>query len=178
MTDIGFDRVYDLLNRAARLMTPTGYGDFLTFIGNRVGTLGESYGRDVPPERNLPLPAFYERTGKNGRAYKSKFKSRKQQGYVFAQIAKGKIPYRRSGLLPASITHWVQLSGNRLSVYVGTNRKGAKYVIGGEGEQSHYMAARGWFQLPRRIDEHAADLRNEAQSAATDYLRGYLSGRR
>lgn len=98
--------------------------------GKYAGTIAEGVVSEYPKATRKPLPKIYTRTRKDGKTYKSKFASKKQQGYVFALGVKGKIPYRRSGELGRSITSSADISGTAVIVRVGTNKPYAPKVIG------------------------------------------------
>src|SRR5258705_9532753 len=72
-------------------------------VGAKVGVAAESVVSDYPQPSGKPLAEYYTRTSKRtGKQFKSKFKSAKQQGYVFYLLRAGKIPYRRTGQLGRS----------------------------------------------------------------------------
>lgn len=103
------------------------------------GVTAEGAVSEYPRASGKPLAVYYTRTSADGKTYKSKFKSLKQQRYVMALAADGKIPYRRTGTLGRSITSTAAASGRTAAVRVGTNRTYAKYVIGdAPAPQSHY----------------------------------------
>lgn len=164
--DTLFDRVFDLLGGNAGT-------DFLTYVGERVGTLAEGFAREVPERREgVPLPKIYNLNGK-----RSAFKSRKQQGFVMALVARGKVPRTRTGFLPNSITHAVAVVDTGVVVQVGTNLAGAAYVLD-EEKQNRYLSGLGWVSLQRRNREHVDDYRDEVVRTGQAYLTGYIRGRK
>jgi len=173
---VSWDDIDVLLNRVQTLMEPQGYQKMLIYVGHRVGTLAESLPRSaIPPSPNgRPLEKVYTLDGKP-----SKFKSKKQQGWMFAALKAGKLklPYKRTGFIINSITHAVNVVDTGVIVTVGTNQKGARYVIGLPGEQSHYHQQTGWLSLPKQIDQADNEIQVEIQRSVTNYVKGYMKGR-
>ncbi|GIV50498.1 MAG: hypothetical protein KatS3mg038_1019 [Candidatus Kapaibacterium sp.] len=142
--------------------------DALFKAGNAIGAAALAAVSEYPPPARKPLPEIYTRIVQAGHAYRapdgsvripgatyqSKFKTRRQQGFVMAQIRrikgskkkgrKGKrkgsapnsnvkftFPYRRTGTLGRSLTYSVDVLGGAKAVIVrvGSNVEYAKYVI-------------------------------------------------
>lgn len=98
--------------------------------GRAAGVAAESVISPYPPPSGRPLDRFYQRTNAEGKTYLSKFKSRRQQGYVLSLAARGLIPRRRTGQLGRSITSDVRdVSADGVTVVVGTNLNYAPFVI-------------------------------------------------
>lgn len=193
MTAFNDDEVQALLDRIESIVTDSPQRETLLIgIGERVGTLAEGHARDgLYPERRegVPLELFYTRTteakkpykqgsltvGFAGEQFKSKFKSRRQQAYVMALVKRGKVPRTRTGFLGNSLTHIVSAVGTGVVIQVGTNLKYAKYPIGDEGEQNHYLATLGWERLGNKLSAHTAEYRTEIVEGlrgVVDYLEG------
>lgn len=146
----------------------------LEYAGRRAGAVAEQLAGEYPVASGRPLAVFYDRTDANGRAYKSKFKSLRQQRKVILLGKQGKIPTRRSGLLGRTMTSDAISNGDGVVINVGTNDPSAKYVIGKE-TQSHYHEGT-WTPLQDRIAAGKAQIIGEFQTSLTGWLRGYLSG--
>jgi hypothetical protein len=149
----------------------------LLYAGKIAGIRAEQISGDsmYPTPSGKPLALWYDRTSKKGIAFKSKFKSQKQQGKVFALIAEGAIPYARTGRLGASMTSDAYVIDDGVAVRVGTNRPGAAYVIGDDEEQSAYHKGT-WPQLQTNVNAHIVDITDTFGDALINYIRGYLSG--
>jgi hypothetical protein len=87
--------------------------------------------------------------------YGSSFKSAKQRGWFFAQVAEGKMQtYRRgqsSGSQTFGLRWFVQMEGDK-RVVVGNNTTYGPLLMDDE-KQSIYMRARGWQKVRERLDE-------------------------
>lgn len=119
--------------------------------GKYAGVIAEGIVEEYPRATGKPLVKHYRRTRKDGTSYMSKFKSARQQGYVFALAAKGKIPYRRTGQLGRSITSSADLSGNAVITRVGTNNRAAPYVIGNSPRPQSAYHRGNWTPLTSSI---------------------------
>src|SRR5690348_6442772 len=139
--------------------------NILEVTGRAVGVAAEGVVSEYPEPSGKPLERFYDRVDSKGRAYKSKFKSIKQQRYVMALVNRGGVPYRRTGQLGKSITSDIRdLSPTSVTVVVGTNDTKAKYVIGTPEEgQSHYHQG-NWTPLQTDINNNRARLSAVAQA--------------
>lgn len=137
--DINLGEVNPLLNRMRTTLGSSAVNASLLVTGRKVGVAAEGVVQEdmYPPASGKPLPLHYTRRRKDGSTYKSKFKSLKQQRKVMSLVKNGKVPYRRTGTLGKSITSTAQLSGNGVTVTVGSKLKSAPYVIDAE-RQSHY----------------------------------------
>lgn len=108
---------------------------------------------------NTPGLKKYPRSGKG--APQAKNWTDKQRRYFFWALKQGmiEVPYRR-GQSPGSEkfgTKWtVQTKG--FSTEIGNNASYASLLSGGEGEQSKYMAARGWRSLIEVAKEKLQDI--------------------
>lgn len=119
--------------------------------GRYAGTTAEGIVSEYPRATGKPLTKHYRRTRKDGTSYLSKFKSPRQQGYVFALAAKGKIPHRRTGQLGRSITSSADLSGNAVITRVGTNNRAAPHVIGDSPKPQSAYHRGNWTPLTSAI---------------------------
>lgn len=160
-----------LFAQIADVLDERGQEDCLRYVADRVGTLAESYPREYPDAVVMPLPLFYMLNGKP-----SKFKSEKQRAYVAIRGKKGLIPGKRTGQLGNSITHETTVAGGVAEISVGSNKVYAKYPLGDETQQNHYLAMRGWKSLRKQLDAHADDLRAEVVTTLDHYLDGALGG--
>lgn len=147
----------------------------LEFAGRKAGVVAEQLAGGYPEPSRRPLTVFYDRVSvTTGRAFKSKFKSLKQQRFVMRLAAQGKIPYTRTGLLGRSITSDAISNGDGVVINVGTNDQKAKYVIG-LLDQSHYHMGT-WPVLVETITRGKAQIVGAFETALTGWLRGYLAG--
>lgn len=170
----GLDEAFALLNKTKGLIRQTeARNAALTYAGGQAGAKAEEIVGSYPIASGNALPLFYDRVDSQGRPYKSKFKSMRQQRFVMRLAAKGKIPYRRTGRLGASITHVVEVYPNGVLVNVGTNTPYARYVIGQDGQQSHYHTGT-WIQLRQTLMDNRAEIVNVFANALIWYIRGYL----
>jgi hypothetical protein len=139
-----FDPLYDLFK-------PETLEKALRQAGVKMGVAAEGQVSEYPPQSHAPLPVQYTRTGVQGNTFQSKFQSQKQQGKVFAMIAGGEIPYRRSGRLGQSITSDVEnTTPTEVTVSVGTNVTYAPDVIGDPQTQQHPYHQGNW--TPLQVD--------------------------
>ncbi len=157
------------LIRASKIFSTETRQKILAKAGKRMGAAAESFVPDYPPPSGKPLEKFYTRTeafGRPTKPYLSKFKSDKQAYYVLFVLGKnGKIPYKRSGLLGRSITSAISdLTGESVTVTIGTAIKGAPYVIGDDDAQSNYHKDH-WWQLHAVMAEHSDEIEAEGQKA-------------
>ena len=168
MTDVDFSQVENLFQKIKAKFSPETVSAFLQEIGERVGTMAESYGIFYPPAAHLPRPKMYS-WAKNGNT--SAFKSYKQQRKVMAMFAEGTAPYSRSGFLGASLTHSVTVMGaSEVDIKLGTNVPYADLVVGKPGEQSPYFAAAGWKSLQDDVNSHEAEYWAETERLMSAYL--------
>ncbi len=168
---------FALLDRASALCDNSeALGRALLFAGQRAAVKMEEVAGEYPEPAHKPLATYYDRVMPEGKAYKSKFKSMKQQRKVFALIKAGKVPYRRTGRLGASLTSDAQLTGTGVRLTAGTNAPGAKYPLGKPGERSHYFEG-VWEPLQAKVDANAAEIIEVFSAALIDYVRGYMKGR-
>ena len=101
----GLEDAYKLLNSTRGMMRKGPARDAaLNYAGSLAGAKAEEIAGSYPVPSRKPLALWYDRVDAQGRPYKSKFKTMKQQRFVMRLAAKGKIPYRRTGRLGASIT--------------------------------------------------------------------------
>lgn len=185
------DDALRFLDRAAEVCkNGAALRDGLMLAGNEAGKKMNEIAGEYPEPSGKPLPLFYTRTteakhpyklknglvvGRPGEQFKSKFKSLKQQRKVMALLKKGKFG-KRTGRLGASMTHEVTITLTGVTISTGTNVPYAPYVIGDEGEQSHYHQGT-WEPLQRKIDDHADEVVAVFSSTLMNYLRGYLKGK-
>jgi hypothetical protein len=152
--DLDLSQVTPLLANVRSVFTPQFADEMLLNAGRKVGVAAEGLVSAYPPASGNPLPLYYTRTHVSGpdkgKQFTSKFKSQAQQRLVMALVAKGKIPYRRSGTLGRSITSVPALAGSGVViVHVGSNLSYAAYVID-KVMQSHYHIGT-WTPLPDDI---------------------------
>lgn len=159
---IDISQLTDYTARFTSVFSPQQQTQILAQVGKRVGAAAVRYAAEYPEPSGKKLPKIYQRVGKNGKTFMSKFKTQKQQGYVFALIAAGKVPYRRTGTLGKSITFSLaSVSSSSVITEVGTNVPYAKRVIGEGDEQSNYHKGT-WMTLPQRMNQNANKLRDVA----------------
>src|SRR5688572_20215443 len=97
------DKADRAIAQLAALLSGEALHDVLKRAGDRAGVVAESLAGEYPEQSGKPLSPFYMRRLKSGKVVRSKFKSEAQQRKVMALLADGKIPYRRTGKLGASI---------------------------------------------------------------------------
>jgi hypothetical protein len=154
-----------VLDKASKIFSEETRKKLLAAAGKRMGVAAESVIPDYPEPSGNPLEKFYIRTtafGKPTKPYRSKFKSDKQAYYVLFVLSKeGKIPYQRTGLLGRSITSAISdLTGESVTVTIGTAVKSAPLVIGDDDQQSHYHKDH-WWQLHKVMDENSDMIQEE-----------------
>ncbi len=140
--DLDLSAVQPLLANVRSVFTPQIADEILLNAGRKVGVAAEALVSPYPQASGNPLPLFYTRTHESGpdkgKQYQSKFKSMAQQRLVMALIAKGKVPYRRTGQLGKSILSKPSLAGTGVVIVaIGSNLAYAPYVID-KVMQSHY----------------------------------------
>lgn len=138
----------------------------LAQAGKRMGVAAESVVPDYPPPSGKPRPKIYLRTSaKDGSLFYSAFESQAQQGAVFALINAGKIPYTRSGLLGRSITSAISdLTGESVTVSIGTSVTYAPLVIGDDSQQAAYHKGT-WWQLNVVMADNTDLIEREGEQA-------------
>lgn len=146
----------------------------LEYAGARAGAKAEELVGEYPLASGKPLAVWYERTTIDGRTYKSKFKSFRQQRKVMALVAAGKVPYKRGGLLGRNITSEAHAIGTGVVIRVGTLVKYAKYVIGKE-EQSNYHKPT-WTPLVDHVEQGKKEILAVFTVTLRGYLKGYVAG--
>ena len=107
-----------------------------------------------PPQQRRELPRRYLRVTKDGRLYRSKFKTLEQQLYFFAALAAGEIqiPYRRTGTLQRQIyTRAEMVSRQEVIGHIGNNVEYAAEVIGNDSQQAEIHKG-VWWQLEKEVD--------------------------
>lgn len=152
----------DTLDSLHNLLDGDQRARLLLLVGERVGIAAVALAGEYPSQSGKPLPKFYTRQRADGTSYLSKFKSQKQQGYVFGVLVKGgQLPYTRTGRLGASLTHDARLiNSQEVDVRVGTNLDYAQHVIG--LEQSRYHEG-NWNMLPITLDNNRAVFEQEIE---------------
>lgn len=176
----------EMMDRFRDLLSDQGRTEVMTEVGRRVGVALEETNPPYPPASGKPLTKFYPRMTaprwkykkKGGRyvktgqvleppkAYLSKFKNRRQQGYFFNALSNGQIsvPTRRTGTLGKSISSAVlNATPTSVDVSIGTNIPYAELVID-EEKQSHYHKGT-WWTLQGSVRDRSADVRNTAARA-------------
>lgn len=172
---MSFNEALALIDRCTAIVDDTDERNKMLLYAARVASVkAEEVAGGYPSPSGKPLEVFYERTDTNGRAFKSKFKSFRQQRKVFALIKQGQVPYRRTGRLGTSMTSAAYIVDTGVVIQVGTNDPKAPFVIG--REQSHYHAGT-WPVLQMQIDMHADEIVGVFSVALGGYLRGYIAGK-
>ena len=156
--DIDSESLESVLAQLHALFSGAQADTLLVFAGNRLGERVIQIMGEYPTQSRKPLPVYYTRTRPDGSTYRSKFKSRKQQGYVFGVLVKNnRIPYSRTGQLGASLTQETTRTPDGITVRIGASAPYASLVIGDDDEQSHFHHGH-WPQLPAVIAENEAAL--------------------
>jgi hypothetical protein len=170
------DLATQFLDRVINGLSDSSMQGVMEFTGRAVGVAAEGYASEYPEPSGKPLAKYYTRQRRDGSTYQSKFKTLKQQRFVMALVAKGGVPYRRTGLLGRSITSDIrELSPSSVTVAVGTNDPKAKYVIGTPDEgQNHYFNG-VWTPLQTNLDDHQSELAIVANAAFGKALRNILT---
>lgn len=136
--DLDLSQANPLLANVRSVFSPGVADAMLLNAGMKVGVAAEALVSPYPPASGNPLPLYYTRQRKDGTTYQSKFKSLAQQRAVMGKVAKGLVPYRRTGQLGKSIvSKAMQAGGGLVIVSVGSNLTYAPYVIDLQ-MQSHY----------------------------------------
>lgn len=173
--DLDLSAVNPLLANVRSVFTPAVSNEILLNAGRKVGVAAEGLVSEYPAASGKPLPLYYPRIGKDGKTFYSKFKSLKQQRFVMALVAKGKVPYRRTGQLGRSILSDPQLSGNGLVIVrIGSNLKYAPYVIDAILQSHYHMGT--WTPIQSDIAEGMPMLRNVAIRSITADVNRRIKG--
>jgi hypothetical protein len=134
-----------------KMFKPETLQKALTQAGLKMGAAAEAQVSEYPPQSHDPMPKQYTRTDASGRIYKSKYRDMAHQHYIFALVAAGEIPYRRTGRLGQSITSEVmEASPTEVTVSVGTNVTYAPDVIGDPTTQQIPYHRGNW--TPLQVD--------------------------
>jgi hypothetical protein len=164
------------LNALRVIFTPGTTQRILEITGRRIGAAAESIVPEYPPPSGKPLPKRYQRTRADGSTYLSKFKSRAQQGKVFALLSENKIPYRRTGMLGRSVVSALtELTGTSVTVSVGSALPYAPLVIGGDEQQAQYHRGH-WWQLETAITGNLPVISAAGQAALNEAVERALRG--
>jgi hypothetical protein len=151
----------------------------LAAAGKRMGVAAESVVPAYPEASGNELPKIYTRdtvAGKKVTPFKSKFKSAAQAYYVVF-ILGNKIPYPRTGTLGRSVTSAIsELTGESVTVKIGSAINYAPLVIGDDGEQSDYHKGH-WWQLSAVMADNTPTIEQEGQKALADGIQKELSTR-
>lgn len=178
------------VKQAQSILSDANMTTLFRAVGQAVGVAAESVVSEYPPASGKPLAVYYDRTSTAAKPYRpakgaplrtpgatfrSKFKSARQQGKVFALKKEGKIPYRRTGTLGKSITSKVtEADAKGATVSVGSNIPYAPFVLD-ESEQSHYHQG-VWTPIQQDIRDNLPTLQraadNEAGKVLSDIVRG------
>lgn len=164
------------LNRLGAITGRGALQPILLRAGKAAAAAAEGVAVTYPKPSGKPLPLYYTRQDKNGRSYKSKFKSQAQQGLVMALARAGLIPRPRTGLLGRSITSRVEADGNVVIVYVGTNIPYAPPVIGQPPVQSHYHQG-SWTPMADNLRNNVDVIRRAAEAEIVAGIREHLAGK-
>ena len=181
LVEFSTKEVERLLDMIERSLSREELTDLYLKAGKKVGVAAEMFVVDeYPSAPGRPLPQVYSRVTKDGRVYRSKFQSERQQRWFFFALEHDiiKLPYRRTGRLGASVTHRVFFEGSNLLVEIGSNLAYAPFVIGDpEAEtsqrQSMYHSETGWEPLSKVVREHDEFLIGVFIGALTE---GFASG--
>lgn len=173
--DLDLSQARPVLNRLGAIFTPSVADDILLAAGRTVGMKAESFvANPYPQASGKALPVWYDRTSKDGKPFKSKFKSLAQQRKVMSLVKAGKVPYRRTGTLGKSITSKADPGGAGLVIVrVGSNLTYAPYVIS-RLMQSHYHMGT-WSTLDDDIQRGLPQLAQTAMNAVTKEVNRRLS---
>lgn len=156
-----FSEAEKFITNAQNALSPQGLRQVGFQAGSVVGVEAEALLRQYPPSPNgRPLPRQYVRTRKDGSTFLSKFKSAKQQGYVFGVLVKqSAFPYRRTGELGRRVFHQVEVTpdGLIIIVKVGSSAPHAPFVIG--ELQNTYHTITGWQQVGDTLELNQERLR-------------------
>lgn len=149
-----------LIRKLAAKLTKANFDKVALRLGGIIGAAAESRARQYPKPKRKKLEKIYTLDvafGRKVKPYKSIFKSAKQASFVMLSIKAGKlvIPTQRTGSLGKSITHRVDIIGNRVVITIGSNRRYAKFVIGLPPEQSHFHQG-VWTPLQTAISSNDA----------------------
>lgn len=164
-------KMEELLTQISQVIDGDKRQSLFEYIGKKVGDKGEeAVSAYAPLPNGRPLALYYLLNGK-----RSKFKSKKQQGWFFSSLKKGRftLPYKRSGELGRSITSKVTATADGVQVLIGTTpnvESWAKYVIGSEEQQSHYHAQSGWQPLSEDVAHALPAILQEAQDATDKWM--------
>jgi hypothetical protein len=151
------------LREAERVFGPPRLREVMLAGGREAAAVAEAAARQIPAPSGKPLKAVYARRRRDGTVYKSKFKSERQRYKVMGMVAKGLIPYKRTGGLANSMTSTVEAldsAGNGVIVTVGTNKPYARFVIDlppPGGNQSRYHDGT-WTPLRTQIEGERAQI--------------------
>lgn len=166
--EIDMSALDEFLQRIEDLQKP----DVFAQIGRRAAQVAgleaeKAYTDAYPVPRSTTMKAV---RGKS-------FLSNKQRRWFFASLRDGKLklPYRRTGGTGQSLVSAPFATGKGAGFHIGTNSKGAIYVIGEKKDQAAYHQD-WWPPLPDRIKENMAQI-SEAYHGmfikeATVYFRG------
>lgn len=146
-------------------LSPPALQDGLEAAGRAGGVAAESVVSPYPVASGKPLTVFYTRVSAvDGKTYQSKFKSLKQQRYVFSLLARGLIPTRRTGTLGRSITSDISdLSPEGVTIRTGTNVNYAPFVIDKYRQSRYHMGT--WTPLQDDIERGQPVITQAANAA-------------
>jgi hypothetical protein len=174
--EINSDSLERVLNQLHALFVGAESDALLVNAGERVGEKVIELVGEYPRQSRKPLPVFYTRTRADGSTYRSKFKSRKQQGYVFGVLVKeNRIPYRRTGNLGASFIQQTTRTPDGLIIKVSATVPYASLVVGDDDEQSQYHAGT-WSQLGEIITDNETLLIGQLEQDLITAIEARLGG--
>lgn len=154
--------------------------------GYAVGNQITAYTKQYPPYQVVPRPLYYTRYTEDGKPYKSKWKTEKQERWFFWALGSGELelPYRQTGQAGASMTVLVTVDNEGLNadVTVGAKEPYAVYLFGAErgpgdyveGMQSAYHRDKGWLSFETMIRDNS----QEIEQVWWDTLREHLDNMR
>ena len=162
------------------ILSPASTEDILREVGGVVGEEVISLIGEYPSASGNELPLIYARPhmrkGKpTGYAYRSVFKSYKQQQAVMAKVREGKVPYKRTGTLGKSLTWEIESSSaDRVVVAVGSNIDYAPYVYD-EKQQAEYHKGT-WTPIQVTIRDNLPALAEIAGAELARHIREQMTG--
>jgi hypothetical protein len=175
--DLDLTQAQPLLARARSVFGAMAADEILMAAGRRVGVKAEDVIQErlYPPASGKALPVYYTRTRKrDGKPYRSKFKSLAQQRKVMALVAAGKIPYRRSGQLGRSITSEPRIVAvGVVMVRAGSNLEYAPYVI--DREMQSFYHRDNWSTVQDDVERAVPELSAVAVKTVVQEINRRLS---
>lgn len=174
--DLELKAIAKEIGKVKKLFSPATQTAIMTATAKKVGVKAERVALPkYPPQTGKPLAVFYTRIVEAKRPYKtkdgqrrrpgdtfqSKFKSRKQQGYVFRLGRLGGIPRKRTGTLGKTITSKVvAVTPTSAEIAVGTNTRYAPYVIDRDRQSNYHKG--NWPTIQDNLETGMKDIERVA----------------